>query len=149
MTVLDFPPPKKMPAGWQYEEVQKLLSGSANALTHGDASGWDLGKTDAGDPQLYLLGPGPDFDCILCVSRLGRLYVLEDGSGRVLFEHQDLSALGQKMRVALNRRKMMLMAKVALLWATIRHTIEEKIEPLLAEPMELATHIAPQIAALA
>jgi len=149
MTVLDFPQPKKMPDGWQFAEVQKLLSGSATALTRGEASGWDVGKTDAGDPQLYLLGPAPDYDCILCVSRLGALYVLEDGSGKILFEHRDLARLTQQLRTALSRRKMMIAAKAMLVWATLRQSIEEKIEPMLAEPMELATHLAPQLAALA
>jgi hypothetical protein len=44
---------------------------------------------------------------------------------------------------------MMIAAKMMLIWATLRQTIEEKIEPMLAEPMELATHLAPQLAALA
>lgn len=149
MTVLDFPQPGKLPAGWQSAEVQKLLSGSATALTHGEASGWDVGTTDAGDPQLYLIGPAPDYDCILCVSRLGSLYVLEDGSGKVLYEHRDLARLSQQIRTALSRRKMMIAAKAMVLWATLRQTLEEKIEPMLAEPMELATHLAPQLAALA
>ena len=93
MTVLDFTPPKKLPAGWQFAEVQKLISGSAGSLARGEASGWELGKTEAGDPQLYLLGPAPDYDCLLCVSRLGGLYVLEDGNGRILFEHRNLVLL--------------------------------------------------------
>jgi hypothetical protein len=44
---------------------------------------------------------------------------------------------------------MMVFAKAALLWATFRQAIEERIEPILAEPVEIATHIAPQFAALA
>ena len=80
MNVLNFPLPKQMPAGWQFAEVQKLLAGSATPLTNGDVSGWDVGATDSGYPQFYLLGPGPDYDCLLCISRLGRLYVLEDGT---------------------------------------------------------------------
>ena len=42
----------------------------------GQASGWELGETERGDPQLYLLGPAPEHDCILSISRLGRLYIL-------------------------------------------------------------------------
>jgi hypothetical protein len=149
MNVLDFPPPKQMPAGWQFAEVQKLLAGSAVSLTNGEVSGWDVGITDAGDPQLYLLGPAPDYDCVLCVSRLGRLYVLEDGTGRILFENRNLALLIPQIRAALSRKKMIILAKAAILWAHIRQTIEEKIEPMMAEPIEIATHFAPQFAALA
>ena len=149
MTVIDFTLPRKLPDGWQFAEVQKLISGCAGSLASGEASGWDIGKTEAGDPQLYLLGPAPDYDCMLCVSRLGGLYVLEDGNGRVLFEHRSLMLVSQQLRSAVCRRKMMIIAKATLLGAAVRQTVEEKIEPLLAEPMELATHFAPQIAALA
>jgi hypothetical protein len=149
MTVLDFTPPKKLPAGWQFAEVQKLISGSAGSLANGEASAWEIGKTEAGDPQLYLLGPAPDYDCILCVSRLGGLYVLEDGNGKILFEHRNLMLLSQQLRAAVCRKKMTIIAKAAIIWAAIRQTVEEKIEPMLAEPIELATHLGPQIAALA
>lgn len=149
MNILNFPAPKQMPSGWQYAEVQKFLASSATSLTNGDASGWDLGSTDAGDPQLYLLGPAPDYDCILCVSRLGRTYVLEDGHGEVLFENRNLELLVPRIRAALSRKKMMIFAKAAIVWATLRQTVEEKIEPMLAEPLEIATHFAPQLAALA
>ena len=149
MTVLDFTPPKKLPAGWQFAEVQKLIAGSAGSLANGEASGWEIGKTEAGDPQLYLLGPAPDYECLLCVSRLGGLYVLEDGNGRILFEHRNLVLLSQQLRAAVCRKRMMIIAKAALIWAAIRQTVEERIEPMLAEPIELATHLGPQIAALA
>jgi hypothetical protein len=149
MTVLAFAAPNKLPHGWQFSEVQNLLSDCAASLKTGDASSWEIGKTEAGDPQLYLLGPAPDYDCILCVSRLNGLYVLEDGNGQILFEHRNLESLGQQVRAAISRNKMMITAKAAIIWATLRQTIEEKIEPILAEPIEFATHIAPQLAALA
>jgi hypothetical protein len=149
MTVLEFIAPARMPAGWQFSEVQKLLSGCAVSVAAGEVSGWEMGKTEAGDPQLYLLGPAPDYDCILCVSRLGGLYVLENGNGRILFEHRNLMLLSQQVRAAVCRKKMTIIAKAAILWAAVRQTMEEKIEPMLAEPIELATHLAPQIAAFA
>ena len=149
MTVLDFSPPRNLPADWQFAEVQKLLSGCATSLASGEASGWEVGKTEAGDPQLYLLGQAPDYDCLLCVSRLGGLYVLEDGHGRILFEHRNLVLLVQQVRAALCRKKMMIFAKAAIIWATLRQTIEEKVEPMLAEPIELVSHIVPQFAAFA
>lgn len=148
MTVVDFTP-KKLPSGWQFTEVQKLLSGCATSLSNGEASGWETGKTETGDPQLYLLGPAPDYECILCVSRLSGLYVLEDGNGKILFEHRNVLLLSQRIRAALSRKKMMVFAKAAIVWATIRQTMEEKIEPMLAEPLEVATHLGPQLAAFA
>lgn len=149
MTVLKFARPENLPSDWHFAEVQKLLAGCTGSLSSGDASGWEFGKTEAGDPQLYVLGPAPDYDCILSVSRLESLYVLEDGDGRVLFEHCNLVLLAQHARAALSRKKMMIFAQVAGLWATLRHTFEEKIEPMLAEPMEIVTHFAPQLAAFA
>jgi hypothetical protein len=34
-------------------------------------------------------------------------------------------------------------------WAALREAFEEKTEAVMAEPIELLTHIAPQLAALA
>ena len=147
MTVLKFAPPENLPSDWQFTEVQKLVAACSGSLSSGDASGWEVGKTEAGDPQLYLLGPAPDYDCILSVSRLESLYVLEDGNGRVLFENWNLALLAQHARAALSRCKMIIFAEAACLWATIRHTIEEKIEPMLAEPIEIVTNFSPQLAA--
>jgi hypothetical protein len=40
-------------------------------------------------------------------------------------------------------------ARVAVAWYAVREAFEEKIEPMLAEPVELLTHVAPQLAAFA
>ena len=149
MSVVRFTAPKNLPAGWQFAEIQQLLSACANPLTAGEASSWEVGMTDSGDPQLYLLGPAPDYDCILCVSRLGGLYVLEDGNGQILFEHRNLLLLSKQVRTALSHKRMVILAKAALLWSSLRQTIEQKIEPLLAEQMEVVTHFAPHLAAVA
>ena len=145
MTVLKFASPSNVPAHWNGTEVQKLLEGCSESLSSGEATGWAIGKTEAGDPQLYLLGPAPAYDCILTVSRLGSLYVLEDGSGKVLFESRSLGLLAQHARASLLRGKLLILAQVASLCATFRETFKEKIEPILAEPIEIASHFAPQI----
>ena len=134
---------------WQLAEMQTLTGACAAFVSSGQASGWETGQTEAGDPQLYLLGVPPDQDCVLCVSRLGRLYVLEDGEGRVLFEHDSVTLLAEQMRAALRRRKNAIVARVAAAWYAARETFDEKLEQLLAEPVELLTHVAPQLAALA
>jgi hypothetical protein len=135
--------------GWQSVELQQFLAVSANAIAAGEASGWEVGVTDNGDPQVFLLGPPPDHDCILCISRLGRLYVIEDGAGRVLYEHDNPMLLAEQATSALRRRKAAILARVAVAWCALREAFEEKTEALMAEPMELLTHIAPQLAALA
>ena len=69
------------------------------SVSSGAASGWAFGETERGDPQLYLLGPEPECDCILCVSRLDDRYILEDGKGRLVAEHDDLTSLGEQVAV--------------------------------------------------
>ncbi len=56
--------------------------------------------TEKGDAQFYLLGPLPDQACELCVSRIGGRYILEDGSGRLLFEHRNLDLVALHARAA-------------------------------------------------
>jgi hypothetical protein len=150
MNVVKFPRAMtRTDEGWQSVELQPFLAVSANAIAAGEASGWDVGVTDNGDPQVFLLGPPPDYDCILCISRLGRLYVIEDGAGRVLFEHDNPMLLAEQATAALRRRKGAIVARVAIAWCALREAFEEKTEAMMAEPMELLAHIAPQLAALA
>ena len=150
MTVLKFPKMEAKPAGgWQPAELQQFLAVSASAIAAGEASGWDVGVTERGDPQVFLLGPPPDYDCILSISRLSRLYVIEDGTGRVLFEHDNPMLLAEQATAALRRRKTAIVARVAVVWCALREAFEEKTEAMMAEPIELLAHIAPQLAALA
>ena len=105
--------------------------------------------TENGDAQFYLLGPLPDQACELCVSRIGGRYILEDGAGRLLFEHQK----PPPCRAAREGRSPILawwlVAHAMLLWCTVRHMIHEKVEPMLAESEELLVQLAPQLAAFA
>jgi hypothetical protein len=135
--------------GWQSAELQQFLAVSSGAIAAGEASGWDVGVTERGDPQVFLVGPPPDYDCILSISRLGRLYVIEDGAGRVLFEHDNPMLLTEQATAALRRRKSAIIARVAVAWCALRDAFEEKTEAIMGEPLELLTHIAPQLAALA
>lgn len=147
MTVTQFRPRETM-RGWQGAEMNALLAASGESLDKGIACGWEIGTTEAGDPQLYLLGPAPEHECLLCVSRLGRLYVLEDGNGRVVFEHDAMGVLADQMRSTLRRKKSAMAARLVVAWLAIKETFEEKVEPMLAEPAEVLAHIAPQLAAL-
>jgi hypothetical protein len=150
MTVLKFPGAMaQFPDGWQSVEMQQFLAVSAKAISSGEASAWEVGATEQGDPQLFLLGPAPDCECILSISRLGRVYVVEDGYGRVLFEHDNPMLLAEHASAALRRGKASLIARVTVAWVALREAVEEKTEAMMAEPLELLTHIAPQLAALA
>jgi len=148
MNVVQFPrTPEPSSAGWQSTELTKLTNACA-AVPGNDLGGWEVGSTECGDPQLYLLGPAPDHDCVLSISRLGRLYILEDGKGTVLFEHDNLTQLAEQTCAALRRRKTEVVAQFAICWCAVREFFEEKVEPMLAEPMEVLSHFAPQLAAL-
>ncbi len=115
----------------------------------GRSAPWEVGATEHGDPQVFLIGPPPDYECILSISRLGRRYVIEDGYGRLLYEHDNPMLLAEQATAALRRRKNAIVARVAIAWFALREAIEEKTEAMMAEPIEILTHIAPQLAALA
>jgi hypothetical protein len=149
MTVIQFPHVLAVPPqSWQTAELAKLTN-ACTAAAHGDIIGWEIGTTETGDPQLYMLGPAPDHDCILSITRLGRLYVLEDGKGQVLFEDGNLTLLAEQACGALRRKKAEIVARLTVCWCAVREFFEEKVEPVLAEPVEFVTHFAPQLAALA
>ncbi len=151
MTVIPFP--KRMPDSpavvWQGTELQRMSDAWAGPMARGEVSGWETGTTETGDPQLYVLGPAPDHDCLICISRLGRSYILEDGQGRILFEHDAIDTLAEQVRGALQRKKGAIVARAVMVWVAIRETFEDKVEPVLAEPMELLSLVAPQLGALA
>jgi hypothetical protein len=149
MTILQFPKPaESLPQGWHAAELQQVINACAGSVAKGEASGWEVGVTDYGDPQLHLMGPPPNYECIVSISRLGRLYVLEDGNGRVVFEHDNPMLLAEQAKQMLHRRKAAIVARIAIAWCAIREAVEEKTEALMAEPLEVLTHIAPQLSAL-
>lgn len=147
MTVVQFPG-RDLPHNWQRGEMNTLLAACGESLEKGTVTGWEVGETECGDPQLYLLGPAPDRECVLCVSRLGRLYVLEDGEGRILCEHDALGSLSDQVRHALRHKKAAIIARATVVWLAIKETFEERIEPVFAEPAEMLSHVAPQLVAL-
>src|SRR6478736_5236505 len=110
MTVHPFPKAIPVQVGWRPIELQQIAGTPVVSEDAPAIGGWVAGKTEVGDPQLYLVGPAPEHDCRMCVSRLGRLYVLEDGSGKLLFEHASLGLLTDRMQKALGRGKASLVA---------------------------------------
>jgi hypothetical protein len=125
MTVIAFQ--SKVPQSdgpWRAAELKALVESLAPESSRAGARRWDVGITEIGDPQFYLLG-APDEECILCISRLGRVYVLEDGAGKLLFEHNSLLALAEQARGVLQKKKAQIVARAALVWCAVRETLKK------------------------
>jgi hypothetical protein len=75
---------------WSVRELSTIVAALDAALARGTGREWETGMMEKRDPQFYLLGPLPDQACELSVSRIGGQYILEDGLGRLLFEHRNL-----------------------------------------------------------
>ena len=133
---------------WSERELNTIVAALQAALAPSTGREWETGTTERGDAQFYLLGPLPDQACELCVSRIGGRYILEDGSGRLLFEHRNLDIVALHARAAVPSTSW-LMVKAITLWCAIRYTFHEKLEPMIAETEELLVQLAPQLAAFA
>jgi hypothetical protein len=107
-----------------------------------------MGVTELDDPQFFVLGPAPDRDCIMAISRVGRIYVLENGTGAVLADSPSLATVLAAAKTAVgSRRRVGLAGRLVLGLAAVRVAVEERFEPLLAESEELLVRVAPQLAA--
>jgi len=147
MNVVEFE--RRQDAGvWTEAELNTIVAGLRAAIAPGAGRTWQVGVTENDDAQFYLLGPRPEEACELCVSRIGGQYVLEDGSGRLLFEHRRLDVVVLHARAAVSSTRW-LMARAIVAWCALRNTIQEKFEPMLAEGEELLLQVAPQLAAFA
>jgi hypothetical protein len=146
MSVVEFPRPARNSCRtWHHEEVQRLVALYSAHAASGEVAGWEIGATESEDPQFYLLGP--EHDCVLCVSRVGRIYVLEDGAGALITDDARLEPVIDKAAQALAMPKVSFGMRVLLSLCAIRVTIEQKLEPFLAESTETLTRFAPQLAA--
>src|SRR4029453_8648575 len=119
---------KQDAAGWTEAELNAIVAGLHSALAPASGRNWETGETESGDVQFYLLGPRPEEACELCVSRIGRRYILEDGSGRLLFEHQNLDLVVLHAKAAVSSMPK-LVARAILIWCAVRSTTKEKCEP--------------------
>ena len=134
---------------WSERELNTICAALQAALAPSTGREWETGTTENGDAQFYLLGPLPDQACELCVSRIGGRYILEDGAGRLLFEHQSLPLVALHARAAVRSSQGWLVARAMLLWCITRQMIHEKVEPMLTESEDLLVQLAPQLAAFA
>jgi hypothetical protein len=145
MTVLPFV--RRMSGGFDPKELNAIAAICAPAVASGTVFSVEWGATERGDPQAYFLGNDPEQDCVLCISRVGRRYIIEDGAGSVLAEVTTLQRMSERAARIFSERKAGLVARVAVAWYAAREFFEEKVEPAMAESVEVATHFAPQLAA--
>ena len=141
MSIVEFPRGFPASDAWSPEELQQLI-----ALFRDGETRYATGATEHGDPQFYLLGPAPEHACVLCVSRLAQTYVLEDGEGRLIGEAGALEGFAVEAARAAVRGSRSLVARLALVWCTVRLAIEEKFEPVFEESQELLVRVVPQVA---
>jgi hypothetical protein len=147
MNIVEFP--RRDACGspdWRPDELRQLTE-LFGVGREPDGITWEVGSTETGDPQFYLLGPAPNYDCLLCVSRLAHGYVLEDGAGRLLGEAPALHQFAEQAARAVVRSGRSFVARVTLALCSIRLAIEEKLEPIFEESQELLVRFAPQVAA--
>ena len=139
---------KQYSGEWSEKELDTLVAGLGAAMAPGTGRGWETGMTEKGDVQFYLLSPLPDQACELCVSRIGRSYILEDGTGRLLFEHRNLDLVALHAKAAVPSTSW-IMVRAITLWCAVRSAFHEKAEPWLVEGEELFVQFVPQLAAFA
>ena len=132
---------------WSEKELSILAAAFGATIARGAGRQWETAKTENGDAQFYLLGPLPEQACELCVSRIGGRYILENGAGRLLFEHRNLELVALHAKAAVPSTSW-LMVRAITLWCAVRSAMHEKIEPLLVEGEELLVQFVPQVTAL-
>ena len=110
---------------WSERELSTILAALSAATAPGTGREWETGVTEKGDVQFYLLSPLPDQACELCVSRIGGRYILEDGTGRLLFEHRNLDLVALHAKAAVPSTSW-LMVRVITLWCAIRSATRRK-----------------------
>jgi hypothetical protein len=147
MSVLAFER-KQNPGEWSESELNTIVAALSAALAPATGRQWETGTTENGDVQFYLLSALPDQACELCLSRIGRNYILEDGTGRLLFEHRNLDLVALHAKAAVPSTSW-LMVRTITLWCAVRSAFHEKAEPWLVEGEELFVQFVPQLAAFA
>jgi hypothetical protein len=144
MPILNFPRNATPgPGGWRPSELQHLLKAYGVHVANGVAGGWAFGETERGDPQLYLLSPDAEPSCLLSVSRLNDVYVLEDGEGHVVLEHTSLPSFAERVVTMLGNTKQAWLAIVACGSAATRAFYEDRVEPAITEYAEALGQVGP------
>lgn len=131
--------------GWSASELEELMRLYSSQACRRDVS-WATAVTELGDPQFFLVGPEPEGDCLLAISRLHGKYVLEDGEAHLVGEGGSLADVVKEAQCMLPRRfKPSLVARVLVPIACIRAFIDEKLEPLIPDSLEVLLPIASMV----
>ena len=133
---------------WSSHELELLVSVYERHAERGDSSAWEVGATELDDPQFYVLGAEPDVECVLVISRVGRMYVLENGQGQVLADDPSLETVVARAAMQKSARGANVVVRLVLGIAALRAAAEERLEPILVESEELLVRVAPQLATL-
>ena len=150
MTVIQFPHVLAVPPqSWQTAELAKLDQRMHGCRSRGHHRLGNRHDRDRRSAALHAGARARITTAYSSVTRLGRVYVLEDGKGQVLFEDGNLTLLAEQSLRCLAAKKAEIVARLTVCWCAVRDFFEEKVEPVLAEPVEFVTHFAPQLAALA
>lgn len=148
MTVVPFTRPSDASA-WSLAELVELSRLVRLLGRRRGAQGWEIGATERGDPQFYVLGPAPEQACVASVSRIGSTYVLEDGAGRILREERSIGDLVEGATAAFPAaRRLPLTARALVALCAGRAFVDEKMVAI-EESLEILARVAPQIAVLA
>ena len=134
---------------WSESELNTIVAALNTALAPATGREWETGTTENGDAQFYLLGPLPDQACELCLSRIGRRYILEDGCGPAAVRASKPRSRrtareggGPVHVVAYGSRDHVVVCGP-------ERAFDEKLEPMLAETEDLLVQLAPQLASFA
>jgi hypothetical protein len=147
LNVVAFHAPER-PLCWRQDELQQLVALHSACEQKRNGCAWSVGHTDLGDPQFYMTSEGPELDCIMCVTRVGRLYVLEDGAGSVVAEDARLDQVARAASKMLSRRRpLSFVARSLVGLCAVRAVLDQKAEFMIAESMEHVARFAPQLAA--
>jgi hypothetical protein len=137
------------PHCWRQDELQQLVSLYSVHASRSCKVSWNVGQTEMGDPQFYIVGAAPELDCVTSVTRLGRLYVLEDGNGSVVAEDVRLERVVEAASKMLTRRgRLSFVARSLIGLCAFRAVLDQKVELMLAESLDHVSRFAPQLAAL-
>jgi hypothetical protein len=117
--VVAFHAPER-PHCWGQDELQQLMALHSACEQRRSGCSWSVGQTELGDPQFYMVGDAPELDCIMCVTRIGRLYILEDGAGTIVLEDARLETIVQAGAKMLSRRRLSFVARSLIGLAAFR-----------------------------
>jgi hypothetical protein len=133
---------------WRQDELQQLVPLLSAHGARGGNRSWSVGQTEAGDPQFYVVGEAPELDCIMCVTRIGRLYVLEDGAGTVVAEDVHLDRIAEAAsQMLVERGRLSFVGRMLVGVCAFRAVLDQKVEFMLAESLDHVSRFAPQLAA--